>query len=59
MMELTETLCLPLAAGAPVAFSTFLSANLLPVTLGNIIGGFLCVALPYTYIFGTLKRAPQ
>lgn len=27
------------AVGAPVAFSTFVTANLIPVTLGNIVGG--------------------
>ncbi len=33
--------------GAPVTFSEFLTHNLLPVTLGNIIGGAVCVAGAY------------
>ena len=32
----------------------FLLKNLLPVTLGNIVGGALCVALSYSSIHGTL-----
>ncbi|GBF90570.1 nitrite transporter [Raphidocelis subcapitata] len=44
-----------IALGAPVALSTFLTANLLPVTLGNIVGGVL-VALAYAYSFGSLGK---
>ena len=32
----------------------FVMKNLLPVTLGNIVGGALCVALSYSSIHGTL-----
>ena len=39
------------SAGA-VSWATFLMKNLLPVTLGNIVGGAICVALPYHLFFG-------
>jgi formate/nitrite transporter len=39
------------AAGA-VSWKAFLLGNLLPVTLGNIIGGALCVAFPFHLFFG-------
>ncbi len=45
-----------LACGADVSFWQFLTANLLPVTLGNIVGGALCVATPYALAYGRLKR---
>lgn len=35
-----------------VSFATFLTANLLPVTLGNIVGGAVCIALAYAMCFG-------
>jgi formate/nitrite transporter len=38
--------------GAPVAFSTFLTSNLLPVTLGNIVGGGLLIGAAYWYAYG-------
>jgi formate/nitrite transporter len=34
--------------------STFFLDNLLPVTLGNICGGVICVAIAYWYAHGTL-----
>lgn len=37
--------------GAPIDMYQFLVINLLPSTLGNIIGGVVLVALPYWYIF--------
>lgn len=30
-------------------------ANLLPVTLGNIVGGAVCMATSYSLIFGRLN----
>lgn len=36
---------LGIALGAPVSFGQFLVANLVPVTLGNIVGGFVFVAM--------------
>jgi formate/nitrite transporter FocA (FNT family) len=45
-------------APVQVTFAKFLTANLLPVTLGNIVGGALFVATAYSFIFGALgKRA--
>ena len=44
---------IPLAIfqGAAVTWKSFLLSNLLPVTLGNIVGGALCVAGAFTYAF--------
>ena len=36
---------------ASLTLTNFFIANLLPVTLGNIVGGGVCVALPYGYIY--------
>jgi hypothetical protein len=44
-----------LAVGAPVSFLKFTTANLLPVTLGNIVGG-LALALAYGYAYGALGK---
>ncbi|KAI8469120.1 MAG: Formate/nitrite transporter [Monoraphidium minutum] len=44
-----------IAVGAPITVSKFLTANLLPVTLGNIIGGAL-LALSQGYVFGRLGK---
>jgi formate/nitrite transporter len=41
---------------ASLTWKNFLVANLLPVTLGNIIGGGVCVALVYGYINREKKR---
>lgn len=43
-----------IALGAKVSFAHFLTANLIPVTLGNIVGGALFVATAYSFIFGAL-----
>jgi len=45
-----------IALGAKVTFAKFLTANLLPVTLGNIVGGALFVATAYSFIFGALGK---
>lgn len=47
---------LGIVLGAPVTWSTFLTANLLPVTLGNIVGGALCVATLFSAMFGSLGK---
>lgn len=39
-------------AGAPVTWATFLLNNLLPVTLGNVIGGLFFVGMTYWYSSG-------
>jgi formate/nitrite transporter FocA (FNT family) len=38
--------------GAPVTWGAFFANNLLPVTLGNIIGGGVIVAGGYWYAYG-------
>jgi len=38
--------------GAAVTWKAFLLSNLLPVTLGNIIGGAVCVAAAFTKAYG-------
>lgn len=40
----------------PIGWTGFLLNNLLPVTLGNIVGGVLMVALAYWFIF--LRKTP-
>merc|ERR1712166_1695971 len=42
--------------GAPVSWNTFFLKNLLPVTLGNIIGGPFFVAAAFSYTFGALGK---
>ena len=41
-------------SGAAVSWKAFLLNNLLPVTLGNIIGGAVCVAAAFSYAYGAL-----
>lgn len=38
--------------GADVTFMQFITKNLIPVTLGNIVGGALCVMAPFGYSLG-------
>lgn len=45
---------LGIALGANVSISQFLVANLLPVTLGNIVGGALCIATAYAVCYGKM-----
>jgi formate/nitrite transporter len=40
--------------GAPVTTNEFLMKNLLPVTLGNIVGGAVCVATAFSATYGSL-----
>ena len=48
---------IPLAIfeGADITWISFLVDNLIPATLGNIVGGALFVGLPYGYLFGEKK----
>lgn len=39
--------------GAPISFTSLLIDNLLPATLGNLVGGMLFVALPYFLLWGS------
>lgn len=48
---------LGIALGAPVTFSHFITSNLIPVTLGNMVGGILCVALGSSWLYGSLGKA--
>jgi formate transporter len=38
--------------GADITIAQMLLKNLIPVTLGNIVGGALCVMAPYGATFG-------
>ena len=49
---------LGIACGAPFTFGHFISSNLIPVTLGNIVGGAFFVAAPYAFVFGS-SHTPQ
>ena len=40
-----------------VTWGNFFGANLLPVTIGNIIGGAVCVGCAYWYIY--LRKADR
>lgn len=42
--------------GASVSWSTFLMKNLLPVTLGNIVGGAVCVAAAFCLAYGKMGK---
>ena len=42
----------PRQVGAPVDMGAFLTKNLIPVTLGNIFAGVVCVATVYSLIYG-------
>jgi formate/nitrite transporter FocA (FNT family) len=50
---------LAMAVGADISASTYLLKNLLPVTLGNIVGGAIGVAAFYSYVYGTLGQKAQ
>jgi len=39
-------------SGASVSWSAFLIKNLVPVTLGNIVGGAICVAAAFCSVYG-------
>ena len=40
--------------GAKITYEDFIYKNLIPVTLGNIVGGAGCVGLGYSAVFGSL-----
>ena len=42
--------------GAAVSWKDFLLKNLLPVTLGNVVGGAGCVAAAFSYAYGALGK---
>ena len=43
--------------GAAVTWGSFLMKNLLPVTLGNIVGGAVCVAMGFSLAYGKLGKS--
>ncbi|CAD7705450.1 unnamed protein product [Ostreobium quekettii] len=43
-----------MASGSSITTAQFLTANLIPVTLGNIVGGAFCVATIYSALYGRL-----
>lgn len=45
---------LGIVLGAPISPLQFLLNNLIPVTLGNIVGGTLCCSLSYSCGFGSV-----
>ncbi|CAH8290874.1 formate/nitrite transporter [Mariniflexile fucanivorans] len=49
---------IPLAIfeGAPITWMHFFESNLVPATLGNIVGGVVFVGMPYGYLFGDKKK---
>lgn len=44
--------------GADIAWGDFLLNNLLPSTLGNIVGGALCVGTCYSYLYCDTHKKP-
>jgi formate/nitrite transporter FocA (FNT family) len=38
--------------GADVSITSFIVDNLIPATLGNIVGGGLMVGMAYWYVYG-------
>ncbi|MBM3116702.1 formate/nitrite transporter family protein [Jeongeupia naejangsanensis] len=44
--------------GADISWGQFIVSNLIPATLGNIVGGALVIGLPYTLIYGE-QNAPR
>ena len=43
--------------GAWVTWKAFFLKNLLPVTLGNIVGGAVFVAAAFSYTYGALGKS--
>jgi hypothetical protein len=50
---------IPLAMklGAPISIRTFLVKNLIPSTIGNLIGGAVFVAMAFGLAFGSWEKA--
>mmetsp|Transcript_49908 Transcript_49908/g.120904 ORF Transcript_49908/g.120904 Transcript_49908/m.120904 type:complete len:329 (-) Transcript_49908:310-1296(-) len=45
--------------GAEITIGQFLMNNLIPVTLGNIVGGALCVMAPFGYTLGSWGKKKE
>ena len=54
----TERLAPELAAGANLSWSAFLLDNLLPVTIGNILGGAVLVGFVYWFVYLRVQKPP-
>ena len=50
---------LAMTLGADISLGTYLFKNLLPVTLGNIVGGAIGVAAFYSFVYGKLGQKTQ
>ena len=50
------TIPLGIYLGAKVSFKTYLLRNLLPVTLGNLVGGFVFVVFPYAFLTSDARK---
>jgi formate/nitrite transporter FocA (FNT family) len=50
---------LGIASGAPFTFMHFVTTNLIPVSLGNIVGGAVFCAAPYAFVFGGKSSSPK
>jgi len=48
-----------IALGADITFNHFLTANLIPVTLGNIVGGMVFMGFSNAYFFGSLGKKKE
>jgi formate/nitrite transporter FocA (FNT family) len=44
-----------IALGADITIGHFLSANLIPITLGNIVGGMVLMGFSNAFFFGSLS----
>jgi hypothetical protein len=42
-----------IALGAPVTARQFVASNLIPATIGNWIGGAICMATVYAWVYGS------
>ena len=45
--------------GAEITVAQMFTKNLIPVTLGNIVGGALCVMMPYGTSFGSWFKSKK
>ena len=45
--------------GAEITVGQFFMNNLIPVTLGNIVGGALCVMAPFGYTLGNWGKKKE
>jgi formate/nitrite transporter FocA (FNT family) len=50
---------LGIALGAELTFGQFITQNLIPVTLGNIIGGLVFMGTASSYFYGSLGKKKE